>query len=298
VNQITDNRDGRLRRLDKALSGFAAPTDYFRGVGKTVPPLPTEIFMFVRRNKETLQQNELKNRSHRRFVLVFNLETSGQVHIDNFCFPFHPGQALLIHPYQFHHYSHLESSRLLWLFCTFELQPESRLEPLKNSVLSLGEKSVTARDTLIDQWLECQRTHTSDGLQSELLQSALFRLLLFLQLEAPAVPDILPDAAPDELIGRVNRFLCEHQRAPVTVEDLAEGLNLSASRLRYRFRKTAGVSPGSYILNCRINRAAALLRTTGLPIADIAAETGFGSPQAFCRIFKQKTGLTPRMYRK
>jgi AraC-like DNA-binding protein len=41
----------------------------------------------------------------------------------------------------------------------------------------------------------------------------------------------------------------------------------------------------------------ALLRTTTLPIADIADEAGFGSPQAFNRIFKQKTGCTPRAYR-
>ena len=41
----------------------------------------------------------------------------------------------------------------------------------------------------------------------------------------------------------------------------------------------------------------ALLRTTALSIADIAAEAGFGSPQAFSRVFKKETGQTPRNYR-
>jgi len=40
-----------------------------------------------------------------------------------------------------------------------------------------------------------------------------------------------------------------------------------------------------------------LLRTSALPIATIAEEAGFGSPQAFSRIFKKETGHTPRSYR-
>jgi AraC-like DNA-binding protein len=32
-------------------------------------------------------------------------------------------------------------------------------------------------------------------------------------------------------------------------------------------------------------------------MADVAEEAGFGSPQAFSRIFKKETGMTPRAYR-
>ena len=53
-----------------------------------------------------------------------------------------------------------------------------------------------------------------------------------------------------------------------------------------------------YIQNYRINRAMALLRTSTLTIADVAEEAGFGSPQAFSRIFKKETSYTPRAYRK
>jgi AraC-like DNA-binding protein len=279
------------------LSRLEEPKEYFRGIGKAVPSLPTDLFMFARWNKDTLQQNELKNRSHRRFVLIFNFETAGQVHVDNLNFLFHPGQAILVHPHQFHHYTRLDSFQLIWLFCTFELQPESRLEPLRNRVLTLDDDSLRARDALIEQWLRARSARSADNLQNELLQTALFRALLLLQTEEKSVPEIRPAAEPDELISRVNRFLSEHQRDPVTVDDLADGLRLSASRLRYRFKKTAGVPLGNYVLNYRINRAIALLRTTGLSIADVAAETGFGSPQAFCRIFKQKTGQTARSCR-
>ena len=54
---------------------------------------------------------------------------------------------------------------------------------------------------------------------------------------------------------------------------------------------------GAYLRNYRLNRAMALLRTTKGSIAGIAEEAGFGSPQAFCRTFKNEIGQSPRQYR-
>ena len=76
-----------------------------------------------------------------------------------------------------------------------------------------------------------------------------------------------------------------------------EAFNLSESRLRALFKETAGISLGSHIQNYRLNRAMALLRTTKLPISEIAEEAGFGSPQAFSRIFRKELGHTPQAYR-
>jgi len=83
----------------------------------------------------------------------------------------------------------------------------------------------------------------------------------------------------------------------VVVADLAKATGFSESRLRVLFKDAAGIPLGSYIQNYRLNRAMALLRTSRLPIAEIAEEAGFGSPQAFSRIFKKATGKTPRAYR-
>ncbi|MFA7257348.1 MAG: helix-turn-helix transcriptional regulator [Kiritimatiellales bacterium] len=72
---------------------------------------------------------------------------------------------------------------------------------------------------------------------------------------------------------------------------------LAKSSLPARFKKTAGIPVGSYIQNCRINRAMALLGNTSFSITDVAEEAGFASPQAFSLTFKEKTGQTPRSYR-
>jgi AraC family transcriptional regulator len=267
------------------------PKDYFKGVGQNQLPTPTDVLLFTRTSKEMLQQQALQNRSHHRFVLTCNLKTKGHVHVDNRVLPFSPGQALLILPYQFHHFSQLASPQLHWLFCTFELKPETFLEPLRNRVLETSGRTRHALDALLEEWRR-------DKLQDEQLQAALVSLLLTLKQDGHIPDETLPPEPRDSLPRTINRLMSEWRGRTVVVADLAEELNLSESRLRTRFKEAAGIPLGSYIKNYQLNRAMALLRTTDLPIAEIAEEAGFGSPQAFSRIFKKETGHTPRAYRR
>ena len=130
-----------MTRIDQALLKLEEPTDYLQGIGKAKLPTPTELLLFLRLSKGMLQQEALQNRSHHRFVLAFNFKTKGHIHVDHLSIPFHPGQALLILPYQFHHFSQLESLQLQWLFCTFELEPGSFLEPLRNRAVDISDKT-------------------------------------------------------------------------------------------------------------------------------------------------------------
>jgi len=279
-----------MNTIDEALLKLEEPTDYFQGTGKKKLPIPTDILLFFRPTREKLQQEALQNRSHHRFVLAFNLETSGHIHVDHLSLPFHPGQALLIHPYQFHHFSQLESSKLKWLFCTFELEPGTFMEPLRNRVVDLGYKTYQLVKQLLEEW---HQEH-----QAEALQAILLSLLLSLKQDRRKTGSDLPPLPQDSLLRSINRLLAEWRGRTVVAADFAQAIGYSESRLRVLFKEVAGIPLGSYIQNYRINRAMALLRTTTLAIADVAEEAGFGSPQAFSRIFKKETGHTPRAYRK
>lgn len=269
------------------------PSSYFEGMGAKPLSTPTNVLVFLRTTKNKLQQEALLNRSHHRFVLVLNQETEGRVHVDNLVMPFLPGQALLILPYQFHHYSQLSGSALRWLFCTFDFESGPLLEPLRSRVVPMGERTRTAATALMDEW-----SSGLTDLKAEQIQVHTLHLLLSLRKDCHRTTPGLPAEPTNNLIRTVNRLMEEWRRRPVQVSDLAEALSISQSRLRVLFKEAAGIPLGSYIHNYRLNRAMALLRTTDLPIAEIAEETGFGSPQAFSGIFKKKTGQTPRSYRK
>jgi len=122
-------------------------------------------------------------------------------------------------------------------------------------------------------------------------------LLLALKQESRDSDPSLPPEPRSSLVRTINRCMSEWRGRTVVVADLAERLDLSESRLRTLFKEAAGIPLGSYIQNYRINRAMGLLRTTNLPIGEIAEEAGFGSPQSFSRVVKRATGQSPRAYR-
>ena len=279
--------------MNEDLLNIGEPQDYFTGIGQNALPTPTDVLLFLRKRKNTLQQEALQNRSHHRFVLCFNLETEGYVHVDNLALPFKPGQALLILPYQFHHFSQLSSNTLKWLFCTFELEPRTFLEPLRNRVIDTGNKTRLAYEELLKEWHQ-----PSTELQAEQLQADLLHLLLSLKQDRQRTATDLPKEPEDNLLRTINRLMAEWRGRSVVVADLAEELEYSESRLRVLFKEAAGIPLGSYIQNYRLNRAMALLRTSDFSIADVAEEAGFGSPQSFSRIFRKETGQTPLTYRR
>jgi transcriptional regulator GlxA family with amidase domain len=82
-----------------------------------------------------------------------------------------------------------------------------------------------------------------------------------------------------------------------TVGELATEVALSRSAFAARFRHLVGESPSRYITRTRLAHAAALLRTTDAPLAQIAARAGYGTEFSFGKAFKRTFGIAPGAYR-
>jgi AraC-like DNA-binding protein len=77
------------------------------------------------------------------------------------------------------------------------------------------------------------------------------------------------------------------------VARLARVSGVSAAHFARSFKEAFGVPPHRYQLTCRIERAAAMLPDTDLPITDIAYRTGWRSLGTFGRTFRDVTGESP-----
>lgn len=84
----------------------------------------------------------------------------------------------------------------------------------------------------------------------------------------------------------------------ITVGDLARQVFVSETHFRRLFQKVFGVSPVQFIRQRRIDRACALLRTTDLPIKQVAQSCGFAEDAFFSRVFHRLVGTSPAAYRK
>ncbi|HEX3239210.1 MAG TPA: AraC family transcriptional regulator [Solirubrobacterales bacterium] len=84
---------------------------------------------------------------------------------------------------------------------------------------------------------------------------------------------------------------------PLDVDDLAGAAGLSRAHFSREFRATFGTSPHAYLLTRRLERAAAMLRTTDNSVAEICLAVGLTSVGSFTTSFKRAFGKTPTAYR-
>ena len=85
---------------------------------------------------------------------------------------------------------------------------------------------------------------------------------------------------------------------PLTVADLARAAGLSPAHFSREFRRTFGEPPHVYLLTRRLERAAALLRTTDMSVADICMAVGLTSVGSFTTSFTRLYGRSPTAYRR
>ena len=83
----------------------------------------------------------------------------------------------------------------------------------------------------------------------------------------------------------------------LTVEDLARAAGLSRAHFSREFRRAFGESPHAYLLTRRLERAAALLRTTDRSVADVCFSVGLQSVGSFTTCFTRTYGVSPNAYR-
>jgi transcriptional regulator GlxA family with amidase domain len=84
---------------------------------------------------------------------------------------------------------------------------------------------------------------------------------------------------------------------PLGVDDLAAAAGLSRAHFSRAFKQAFGESPHAYLLTRRLERAAALLRTTDRSVADICLSVGLQSIGSFTTSFGRTFGLSPTAYR-
>jgi AraC-like DNA-binding protein len=84
---------------------------------------------------------------------------------------------------------------------------------------------------------------------------------------------------------------------PLDVPALARAARLSPAHFSREFRRTFGETPHQYLLTRRMERAAALLRTTDRTVADICHLVGLRSVGSFTTSFGRMFGSSPTAYR-
>jgi hypothetical protein len=84
-----------------------------------------------------------------------------------------------------------------------------------------------------------------------------------------------------------------HAQQATSAEPMMLSKDPAYDSLRHRFQKSFGVSPRGLLVRLRMDRAKELLRTSNLPIKEIAQELGYSQQHEFTRAFRRFAGISP-----
>jgi AraC family transcriptional regulator len=97
---------------------------------------------------------------------------------------------------------------------------------------------------------------------------------------------------------RAVAFMQERLDQSFPVSAVAEACGLSVNHFSRAFRRSLGKPPHRWLLDQRIERARNMLRTTEVPLADIALACGFAEQSHFTRVFARIVGMPPGAWRR
>ncbi|MEM5779883.1 MAG: AraC family transcriptional regulator [Lawsonibacter sp.] len=114
--------------------------------------------------------------------------------------------------------------------------------------------------------------------------------------ESPKKND--PRLQSNAAVQAILTYLHGHYGERLNLEQIAKAALFSPSECCRLFKKVTGETIFSYLQSYRLTQSVRLLQHTGLPISQIAYETGFCSTSYFIEVFKAKFGVTPYQQRK
>jgi AraC-like DNA-binding protein len=99
-------------------------------------------------------------------------------------------------------------------------------------------------------------------------------------------------------LREIVNYIDFHFTEDLSLRTLSERFSMNPSYLSMLFKKKTQSTLTEYINDKRIDFSKRLLETTTFPINNIARQIGFEDVNYYTRLFRKKTGTTPRAFRK
>jgi signal transduction histidine kinase/ligand-binding sensor domain-containing protein/DNA-binding response OmpR family regulator len=112
-----------------------------------------------------------------------------------------------------------------------------------------------------------------------------------------APQEVTPHSPDEKLLHKIVRFLENHiDDSALTVEQLGQEVGLSRVHLYRKLKSLTGLAPTDFIRDFRLKRAAQLLQSGKLKVADVAYQVGFEDVHYFSKCFRKTYGTSPSAF--
>lgn len=99
------------------------------------------------------------------------------------------------------------------------------------------------------------------------------------------------------LVEKAKLYILNHYHKDLSIEEVAEVVDLSISHFCTLFKQISGYTFLEYLTECRMDKAKYILKNTSVKVYQIAPLVGYQDPKYFTQVFKKATGRTPSEFR-
>ena len=115
---------------------------------------------------------------------------------------------------------------------------------------------------------------------------------------AQPLASVQTEKEEDPFMRRVMQFVEKNlSNSDADIGAMADACAVSRSVLQRKMKQLVGITPVDFLREARMKHAAQLLRTTDIPVSDVAYRCGYNDPKYFSRCFRQSTGMTPTEFK-
>ena len=117
----------------------------------------------------------------------------------------------------------------------------------------------------------------------------------FIQITSYVKPQTSIDYS-NHVVKATREYLENHYADDISLEDMAEQVNISPQYFSKLIKKTTGFNFIDWLSMLRVKKAKELLTNSNLNVKEVCFMVGYKDPNYFSRIFKKRIGITPSEY--
>lgn len=163
-----------------------------------------------------------------------------------------------------------------------------------------GQGRLVANETIISRYIESLEFYFQNPflVNDDLLELKIKELILLLvqTKNVDSILELVTDLYSSRNVA-LKKVVDLHIYSPVSLEELAALCHLSLSSFKRAFKKLYHDTPTHYFIREKLKKAKELLTRSDLSVSEIAYAAGFNDPLYFTRLFKQREGIPPSVYR-
>ena len=227
------------------------------------------------------------------FILEYIVSGHGYLEINEEKYKLNPGDAYIIHPGDFCTYyaDKAEPYKKYWINFGIEFFFAEMLK-----AYNINDRVFRGIDLsgFFNEIFKLEEKYISNDEMYIPASKLIFDVMMDIALHKEN--DV--SAANRDLTYKVRKVLSKSVSTRITIDDLAKKFYRSKNDIIRQFKKKYNITPHSYLLNLRIDRAKNLLINSKKSIAEIANYLCFSSEFHFSNTFKKTVGISPRDFRK